>query len=203
MIKLNNINKKYNDLEVFKDYNLILEDNTITVLKGISGRGKTTLLNIIAGITTIDSGEVYIDEVLLKQPNSAVNSKILREKINIVFQDFVLVENKSIKYNLELALKYQTKEVDYKQLLKKLNINCDINKKVKNLSGGEKQRIAIIRSLIKPGNIILMDEPSSNIDDDNVVILLDILKELKQNHTILIISHDSVFDEVSDRTILL
>jgi len=183
MIEVKNIKKSYGDRVVLNNVNLQFQKNNITVLLGKSGEGKTTLFRIIAGIEAQDEGQVVIDN----------------SKTTMVFQDNQLYPHLNVFNNLVLPqrviLKRNKKEATIvsENILKRLNIEYLKYSTVESLSGGEAQRVAIARALAMDKEIILFDEPTSALDRENTANLIGLLKNLKLDKTVLIITHDEEF----------
>jgi len=183
MILVENISKAYGDKLILKSINLQFKQNNITVLLGKSGEGKTTLFRIIAGIEDQDEGKVIIDST----------------KTTMVFQDNQLYPHLNVVNNLmtpqRVILKRTKKEATIisDDILKRLNIEYLKYNTVESLSGGEAQRVAIARALAMDKDIILFDEPTSALDRENINILIGLLKDLKKDKTVLIITHDEEF----------
>ena len=198
MLELVDICKSYNK-DVLKDINFKFKNNGLYFIKGESGKGKTTLLNIIAGFIKPDKG--YI-----KYNNKVISLKefdeFRKENITFLFQDYGIIDEWSLKDNLLLPQMILAKQSDDSELLDVLNLlklDKKLDEKCGNLSGGEKQRIAIGRIMLMPKNIILLDEPSSSIDENNIKILFEVLKKLAKTHLIIIVSHNTkLIDEYSD-----
>lgn len=189
MIELENISKKFNDQVIFENLNLRFPKNMMIFITGRSGSGKTTLLNLILGIENSDSGEIYIGDEKIKLKEYLKNNKI-----DCVFQSYNLVENISAMDNILIANQIINRDIaktEIVELAKKLDISEEIlNKEVSKLSGGQKQRIAILRSITRDSEIILCDEPTGNLDQNNSDEVFKILSSLKSNKTIIIITHD-------------
>ena len=198
MLELVNINKSYTK-EVLKDINFEFKNNGIYFIKGESGKGKTTLLNIIAGFIKPDEGYVKYNNKII---NSDEFDDFRKENITFLFQDYGIIDEWSIKDNLllpEMVLSKQSSASEMLDVLSLLNLDKKLDEKCVNLSGGEKQRIAIGRIMLMPKNIILLDEPSSSIDENNIKILFDILKKLSKHHLVIIVSHNSkLINEYAD-----
>lgn len=209
IIEIRNLTKSYDDKIILDKFNLDIYEGEIIAIKGCSGKGKSTLLNIIGLIENFDSGELLIDGVSNVKPNSEKASKIIREKIGYLFQNFALVDNETVKFNLELAMKYiklnkTDKKTKILDALKKVNLEGYENKEIYKLSGGEQQRVAIARLLIKPCKIILADEPTGSLDDKNKENILNLLKYLNtQGKTIVIVTHEDMATNIADRVIYL
>ena len=207
MIKLMNISKKFDDHIIFNNFSLHINDQEMIAITGASGSGKTTLLNIIGLLEAADSGKIIIDNQSNIKTNTALSNKIIREKICYLFQNFALVDDESVDYNLNLALEYRKGSKKEKlglkeNALKMVGLNGYLNKKIYTLSGGEQQRISIARAILKPNKIILADEPTGSLDDHNKLIIIDLLKYLKSlGKTIVIATHDNYLANCCDRVI--
>lgn len=199
----------YGDIVVLKDYDLDIEKNSFTVLAGESGSGKSSLLNILGLLETFNSGEIFWWDYKNVKPYSALAQRILREKIGYLFQNFALVEDKSAKYNLNIALhNVQENKSSKKEMmidaLDKVGLSGFLDKKIYKCSGGEQQRIALARLLIKPCEIVLADEPTGSLDYKNKLIVLDILKEMQsKGKTLVIATHDKDIIDMADNVIML
>ncbi len=191
-------NKKYNDNQIFKNFNCEINENEMVAIKGMSGSGKTTLLNIIGLLDNDYKGNIIINGVDVSNLNRKKREQFIRENISYLFQNYALIDDESIKDNLMLALEYvkmnKTEKKDLiKKTLKKVGIEKDINEKIYSLSGGEQQRVSLARTLLKPSKLILADEPTGNLDESNRNDIIKILLEMqKKGKTIIIVTHDNV-----------
>lgn len=194
MIEIKNLTKSYDKKCILKNINLKINDNEQVSIIGKSGCGKSTLLRCIARLEKIDKGQILID-------NENVNNiKKFYNKVGMVFQSFNLFENMTVLENLIIApvkLKIQTKDEAIKVAkgyLKEINLENKINEYPKNLSGGEKQRVAIIRALMEKPKILLLDEPTSSLDPQMKKEVLELVTKLKDyNMTIIVVSHELNF----------
>ena len=194
MIEIKDLSKSYGNKEILKNINLTINDNEIVAIIGKSGCGKSTLLRCISRLENITKGSIYID-------NENINNiKDYYKKVGMVFQNFNLFENLNVLDNLILApvkLKLMTKDEAIKKAknyLKDIGLINKIKEYPKNLSGGEKQRVAIIRALMENPKIILFDEPTSSLDPQMTQEVLDLMKRLSNlNITIIIVSHEINF----------
>lgn len=199
-IKIENLTKSYGKLEIFKDYSLQIESGKITCLYGESGCGKTTILNIIGLIEDYQKGSIYYDgQVIKKEKDIRLMHK---EKIGFIFQDFGLIENMTVKENLNIVQKIRVmknKNEVMNDTLKDLNLECVLDKKVFELSGGEQQRVAIAKLLLKDPDLILADEPTASLDENNQQLILNLMRQIcEQGKTIIIVSHDAATREFAD-----
>ena len=203
MLELKNITKKYDEKIIFENLNVQFnKTNTINGIIGKSGSGKTTLFNILFGLDNDYEGVYTIDEQDVKSFDLKKWDEIRRNEIHIVFQDFKLIENFTVLENLILTL--NCKEDEAKDALEKLDILSLENTKVKNISGGEKQRLAIARALIKNPKILLLDEPTGNLDDVHAEMIMKCIQSLKNEQMmIFIISHDQRVMDYCDNIYVL
>ncbi|WP_050636922.1 ABC transporter ATP-binding protein [Candidatus Stoquefichus sp. SB1] len=205
IIKLERINKSYGDHVIFKDYSLEIEENEIMVIMGKSGVGKTTLLNIIGLIEDIDSGKILLNHQEVQKKDKR---KMHSEMIGFIFQNFALLEEKTVLYNLQIVFptiklrkKNRNKMID---ALKMVGLDGYENKLVCECSGGEKQRIALARLIVHDSQIILADEPTGSLDQENKDKILELLVKLKeQGKTIIVVTHDDSFKAISDKHLVL
>lgn len=207
IIKLKNINKKYGEQIVLKNINLEIPRGSMTGIVGESGSGKTTLLNIIGLLEKADRGRLVIDNEIIRDRYLGQKTRYLRSKINYLFQNFALIDNQTVDYNLDIGLKYvvgnrEKKEKLKEDILEKVGLEGFRNKKVFQLSGGEQQRVSIARALLKPCEVILADEPTGSLDEKNAKVVLDFLTDLnKVGKTIIIVTHNLEIAKLCDHTI--
>ncbi len=206
MIKVENLNRYFKtgdeSFHVLKDINLEVNDGECVVLKGVSGSGKTTLLSILAGLDRPSSGKVIIDgESIAKLPDLHISS-FRAKKIGMIFQHFNLLEHLNVTENVMVPLiptKLKMKQVEekVKKSLELANIAHKSKSPAGRLSGGEKQRVAIARSLVADPTVILCDEPTANLDRANSLKFIDILSKLHEmGKTLIIATHDPLFDKL-------
>lgn len=200
MIELKNVKKSFGDRVLFEDLNLTISDGEFAVLIGASGCGKTTLLDIIAGIEPIDSGEVLIDGVnILKRRNRLA---YYQTKLGMCFQNFALIENMTVRKNLELVQKKSRSEMSLDDALRRVGMMDYLDKKVCTLSGGEQQRIALARLMVKKCSIVLADEPTGSLDADNAAKVMTILSDLNaMGKTVVMVTHDTKYQAIGTRQI--
>lgn len=160
---------------------------------GTSGSGKSTLLNMLGGLDAPDSGFIIINGTDISHLKKNEYASYRNTYVGFIFQEFNVLENLTVRENIEISLKLQdvqdtNSEVD--NILKKLKIDDLKNRRMNELSGGQKQRVAIARALIKKPNIILADEPTGNLDSTNTKQIFDILKEISKDYLVIVVSHD-------------
>ncbi|HEK9128911.1 TPA: ATP-binding cassette domain-containing protein, partial [Streptococcus equi subsp. equi] len=187
------VTKKFGSKKIFTDLNLTFEAGKSYALIGGSGSGKSTLLNIIGRLEKIDSGKVLVDEQDIWKTKERTFFKTI---IGYVFQNYSLIENKTVYDNLRLINKDKKIIAD---VLEKVGLSNDyLNQKIYELSGGQVQRVAIARMLMKPRKIILADEPTGALDSEigkEIINLL--LSETAENKYVIIATHDpAVYNKV-------
>ena len=210
MIKLTGIRKSFGCLEVLKGIDLQINEGEFVSIVGASGAGKTTLLQIIGTLDTAHEGEVVINGVEIKRLSDKQLSAFRNKQLGFVFQfhqllpEFTALENVCIPGYIA---RRDSKEVEEKakELLTKLGLQDRFHHKPNELSGGEKQRVAVARALINDPKLILADEPSGSLDSVNKKELHSLLRKLCDDYglTILLVTHDSDLTKVSDRVITM
>lgn len=202
-IKVKDLCKSFGNLTLFDHLTLEIPEKEITCIYGTSGCGKTTLLDIIGFIETYQSGKILYDGKQVK--NKASQRKMLRDNIGFIFQDFGLIESESIINNLKIVKKIKKmphKEKRIKEVLNSLQLDMDLNRKVYELSGGEQQRLAIAKIILKDPDLILADEPTASLDLGNKEIILNLLKQFsEEGKTVIIVTHDKDTIEIADNKI--
>lgn len=189
MIEIKNLNKRFGDKVIFKDFSITVEDGEFIVFAGKSGCGKTTLLNIIGGLENPDSGAVYVDGADIYKRKNQRN--YFKNTVGFLFQNFALIENKTVKQNLEFIEKNDRTDLSIEETLKAVGLENELNTKVYKLSGGEQQRVALARLMLKKCSIILADEPTGSLDSENAKTVLNTLLDLnKAGKTIILVTHD-------------
>lgn len=204
IVELENVSKSYGDKNVLNNLSFKIEEGTFNVIMGASGSGKSTILNIIGLLDKATSGDVILFEQKNIRPFSMKAEQMLKNKIGYLFQNFALIENETVANNLKLALENVrgNKKEKISAALKEVGLEGYENKKIFKCSGGEQQRVAIARLLLKPCELILADEPTGSLDIKNREIVVKLLKNMQeQGKTIIIVSHDSFFEAIADNVI--
>ncbi len=208
MIDIVNIHKSYGNLHVLKGINLHINKGEVVSIVGRSGAGKTTLLQIIGTLDNADEGEIIIDGVNLSQLSKKKLSDFRNQKIGFVFQfhqllpEFTAIENIMMPALIGGKSKKEAKK-RAEELLEFLHLSDRANHKPAELSGGEKQRVAVARALMNNPAVILADEPSGSLDSKNKEELHQLFFELRDkfNQTFIIVTHDEGLASITDRTI--
>ncbi len=196
-IELKNVSKKYRKKLVFADVDLKIEQGVFAMLRGSSGAGKSTLLNIIGGIDTPSSGEVLIDDMDVVKLRGKARAEFFQQKIGFVFQGFYLQPQLTVGENIELAGVFANMPQDerhkrVKELAEQLGIMEIVDSLPVNVSGGQAERACVAQALFMRPGILLVDEPTNNLDSRNVKKVLDMFGEVRQKlgTTVIVASHD-------------
>ena len=208
MIELQHIWKQFGSRINFSDLNLNFQSGMVYALIGDSGCGKTTLLNMLGKLETFDKGEIVYKG---KSLTSLKNEEFYRNELGYLFQNFGLLESQTIRENLELGLigkkknKKQEKERLLLQALQAVRLDyLSLNQKIYELSGGEAQRVALAKIILKDPPLILADEPTASLDPKNSKEIMEILLELRNaNRTIIIATHNPSIWKMADQVIHL
>ncbi len=196
ILNIKNLSKSFSGVKILSKLNLSVRNGDMVAIIGGSGKGKTTLLNIIGLIANKDEGDIKIFDYVNPSINSKEAMLLRRNDIGYLFQNFALVEEETVCWNLNLALEY--KNIGKKQRikliedqLKKFDLMGLKNKEVYRLSGGEQQRIAIIRLILQDSKLILADEPTASLDKINEEIIMKSLRNLNdKGKTIIVVTHN-------------
>lgn len=212
MIKVEHLYKTYNEgkkneEKVLKDVSLEFGRTGLVCLLGESGSGKTTLLNTIGGLDTFSGGTITIDQTTLKGYNPKVMEPIRNDRFDYIFQNYYLLGDHTVAYNVKLALNRfdiseEEKEERVEYVLNMLGMGKYKKKQVSKLSGGQQQRVSIARALVKSPDIILADEPTGNLDEENTLRTMSILKSISKECLVLLVTHERrIADFFADRII--
>ena len=210
MIKISNINKSFGSLEVLKGISLEIKPHEIVSIMGASGAGKTTLLQIIGTLDKPDNGQIIINGTDIATLNERQLSDFRNQHIGFIFQfhqllpEFTAVENIQIPA-LIAGKSFKESEKEAKEILSFLNLSHRAKHKPTELSGGEKQRIAVARALINHPEVILADEPTGSLDSQNKEDLHRLFFDLRNNfgQTFVVVTHDESLASLCERTIYM
>lgn len=200
MIKIEHLYKTYNpgkknEEKVLKDVSLEFDHTGLVCLLGESGSGKTTLLNAIGGLDTFSGGTITIDQTTLKGYNPKVMEPLRNDRFDYIFQNYYLLGDHTVGYNVKLALNRfdiseGEKEERVEYVLNMLGMGKYKKKQVSKLSGGQQQRVSIARALVKSPDIILADEPTGNLDEENTLRTMSILKSISKECLVILVTHE-------------
>lgn len=201
---------KNHTINAVTDINLQLEHGEFILLKGRSGAGKSTLLNLLGGLIRPTSGTVRIEDEIINELDNKSLSNLLMNKIGIIFQSFNLLPTYDIYENIEVALAprgLDNKEIQNLVLpyFEQFQLTDKLHLLPEELSVGQQQKVAIIRTLVKQPSIILADEPTASVDDETAKEILDYLRYLKieKKATIIVTTHGAVPNTIADRIIAI
>ncbi|EOS7999747.1 ATP-binding cassette domain-containing protein [Enterococcus hirae] len=209
MIYLNNVSKKYKDLDILLHANYRFKDGTLTCVLGNSGAGKSTLLNLIAGLDIDYDGE--IENLCFKEKNFS-NKNLSNYRFNnvgFIFQDYHLLNGYTVLENVIMGAHLDSELTKEEKIEKALNLLTELglknkaNQMVHKLSGGQKQRASIARALMNDPKIILADEPTAALDELNSDGVMKILKRLARNRTVIVITHSEKVSKYADEIVCL
>ncbi len=202
MIEFVNVSKAFGDKKLLSDFNLCILDGEFVVFAGKSGCGKTTLLNMIGCLEKPDNGHLVVDGVdLYKKRNK---TDYFTYKVGFLFQNFALIEDKTVEQNLNLVQKKARSGMELTEVLTTLGIQDKLKEKVYKLSGGEQQRVALARLMFKQCDIILADEPTGSLDNENAKMVIDILHKMNDmGKTIILVTHSETIIQAERNVIML
>jgi len=190
-------------LSVFDNMSLEINGPGTTIIVGQSGSGKSTLIHCLGGGLTPTTGQVYLSDQSIYEVSDSQKCALIRSHIGFVFQAFHLIPSLTVGDNLALALTYEDTRTRLGIVTKKdsatrifnvlhhLGVADKINEYPTQLSGGQKQRVAIARAIIHNPKLIICDEPTGNLDDDNAMIVRNCLNKIATTNAVLIVTHDS------------
>ena len=188
-IHINNLTFSHDDSSLLQDLSFSIEKNQIGFVSGNSGIDKSTLFNIIAGLILTENGKIMLDDILLNDKNFALETE--KRKVGYVFQDFALFPHINVKRNIQYAISSEVSEL-FDELISKLGLLELLDKMPHELSGGQQQRAALLRAILMKPKILLLDEPFSNLDKNNIIAAQKIISQIISLFDIpcLLISHD-------------
>lgn len=202
MICMKSISKQFPNETAIDYQDLTFEAGKSYMLLGASGCGKSTLLNMIAGILSPETGSIEIDGVDMTSKSQAEKDKFRIQKIGYIFQDFKLINDMTVKDNIDILRLEKVDVSAMDDILSKLEILDKKNKRVRNLSGGERQRVAIARAIVKKPDIILADEPTGNLNFAIGEAVIRQLIDISKGKTLIAVTHDDrlgkYFDYIID-----
>ncbi|MET9267103.1 ABC transporter ATP-binding protein [Amycolatopsis sp. NPDC004079] len=206
--ELRGIRKQYGRQQVLDDYALTVEPGEFTALTGASGAGKSTVLNLLGLLEAPDAGEVRLFGERAPRPRSRAANLLRRNRLGYLFQNFALIDSETVERNLEVALTYAkrgtSKQDRIKEALAQVGLRRAEHRKVHSLSGGEQQRVAVARLLLKPCDLILADEPTGSLDARNRDRVVDLLRKLNEaGKTVIVATHDEAVAERCSRVVEL
>lgn len=206
ILELKNVSKIYGGLHALSNIDLTVNAGDWLSIMGPSGSGKTTMINIIGCMDTPSEGSVVLGGVDISRESAASLTKIRRDKIGLIFQQFHLISYLTAVENVMVAQYYHSMpdEEEAMEALKKVGLASRAKHLPAQLSGGEQQRVCIARALINSPEILLGDEPTGNLDEENEGIVVDTFRRLhEEGATIIVVTHDPEVGDVAQRKIVL
>ena len=198
MIEIRNLVKRFGSRVIFEDLNLDIESGEMLALTGASGSGKSTLLNCLGFLVEPDAGSIVIDgcDITALSPRKA---RVFRkEKLGYLFQNYALVESITVEQNLHIATqgKMRSHRDEYLKALTRVGLENRLSSPIYELSGGEQQRVALARVIVKKPSVVLADEPTAALDKENGAVVMKLLREFaEEGYTVVVATHvDSVVD---------
>ncbi|SNZ02471.1 putative ABC transport system ATP-binding protein [Terribacillus aidingensis] len=192
MIQAAHLKKTFREKIIFDDFSLTVNDGEFLSITGESGRGKTTLINLLSFLEKPDSGDIEYDG--LKNPNLKQIMLLRRNEFGYLFQDYSLINNETVEKNILLAIAYRkisNKKELIQNILAKVGLSGYEKKRVYTLSGGQQQRVALARVIAKDCKYIFADEPTGNLDIKNRDAIFQLLQDMnKEGKTIIMVTHD-------------
>jgi putative ABC transport system ATP-binding protein len=200
------LTKQYGAVRALDHIDLTIERGEWVSIMGPSGSGKTTLLNLLGCLDTPDDGEIIIDSQNVTALSSQELTEFRREHVGLVFQQFHLIPYLTALENIMLAQYYHSlvDEAEAADALRRVGLGDRLGHVPSQLSGGEQQRVCIARALINQPKLLLADEPTGNLDEENEKIVMDLFKQLhRDGHTIVMVTHDVQIGRLADRQVQL
>ncbi|WP_276797153.1 cell division ATP-binding protein FtsE [Ruminococcus champanellensis] len=202
MIQINHVKKTIGGHVIFDDLSMQIADREFAVLTGPSGCGKTTLLHMIGGIEPVDSGDILVGDFNVAKGKNLIH--YYRHEVGFLFQNFALVERKTVAENLSMIRKDARSSLSMADALRRVGMEGKEKQMVYSLSGGEQQRIALARLMMKQCSLILADEPTGSLDPNNAAQVMGILKSFSEmGKTVIMVTHAPNLIEPSMRHIAL
>lgn len=202
MIQINHVKKAIGGHVIFDDLSMQIADREFAVLTGPSGCGKTTLLHMIGGIEPVDSGDILVGDFNVANGKNLMH--YYRHEVGFLFQNFALVERKTVAENLGMIRKDARSSLSMVDALRRVGMEGKETQMVYSLSGGEQQRIALARLMMKQCSLILADEPTGSLDPNNAAQVMEIFKSFSEmGKTVIMVTHAPNLIEPSMRHIAL
>lgn len=209
VFEISGLHKSFDKKVIFTNFSMEVKRGELVCVTGPSGCGKSTLLNMMGMFELPDSGTIKLFGKPLPKLNSKAARKLLKDKILYLFQNYALIDDKSVAYNLSVPMfdkKYTATKKKEKQIeaLSKVGLKVSLNSKIYQLSGGEQQRVSIARGFLRNFEVILADEPTGSLDTDNRDIVIQLLRSFADmGKAVVIVTHDPAVAVQADRVISL
>lgn len=208
MIEIRAASKSFGARHLWADVNLSIPNGGVIALVGPSGSGKSTLLNCIGLLEDLDAGHILVDSREVTQYSARQVRSFRREELGYLFQNYALIESATIRQNLAVVIgvreRFRREAVDmrFSQALERVGLEGRANTPVHTLSGGEQQRVALARLLVKKPSVILADEPTGALDDANATVVMEVLRSFAQDGaTVVVATHSNLVMNACDSAI--
>jgi len=207
LIEFKNVSKTYTMGEVqihaLEDVSFSINEGEFVIIAGASGAGKSTILNLLCGMDTVSSGEIVVDGNIISQYNDKQMTLYRRYDVGFVFQFYNLVQNLTVKENVELATQISKDPLDIEKTIASVGLQDRMYNFPAQLSGGEQQRVAIARALAKNPKLLLCDEPTGALDYVTGKQVLKVLQETcrKEHKTVIVITHNLALTQMGDKIV--
>mgnify|MGYP005750444669 FL=1 len=209
-VEIMDVTKKYGDRVIFDHINMEIREGEMTALIGPSGCGKSTLLNMIGLLEDLSNGKIRIFGKEIPKINSRKATMLRRNTVNYLFQSSALVGDMTVYQNLMLAMHFvrisqKEKEIRINRMLHEVGLPKMKSAVVNTMSGGEQQRVALARTLLKPGKLILADEPTGALDEKSAEKVFLLLRDLcvQYKKTVIMVTHNMELARKADRVVNL
>ena len=214
ILTVDNVHRTYklgkSNINVLKGINLEIKQGEWVALLGMSGSGKTTLLNLIGCLENPDKGSIIYNDTNLSRLSKSARNRLRKSKFGFVFQSYHLLPELSVLENVQISAMLNGKKIsvakkEAKEMLSLVRLEHRLNHKPGELSGGEQQRTAIARALINDPDLILADEPTGNLDSGTSNEIINLFKDINNNHrkTIIMVTHNQQIAENADRIVVI
>lgn len=201
-VHVEGLEKSFGDHVLFQDFNMSISQGEFVVFSGQSGCGKTTLLNMIGALEPFDGGTIHVDDRDISQRKNRL--RYFSDTVGFLFQNFALFEDRTVRKNLEIIKPKNRSKTSVEEALESVGLRSKLESKVYTLSGGEQQRVALARLMVKKCELVLADEPTGSLDRANADVVMEILKGLnRMGKTVILVSHDPEIKKAGNRVIEL
>ncbi|MEV7012137.1 ATP-binding cassette domain-containing protein [Streptosporangium sp. NPDC051022] len=202
MVSVKRISKSFGARSLWENISLDVERGQLLALTGRSGAGKTTLLNCIGLLESVDSGEICIGDKDITKLGSRGTRRFRRDQLGYLFQNYALIENATLRDNLDVALvgrRKRSERKSYDAILERVGLGGRAKDKIYLLSGGEQQRVALARLLVKQPSVVLADEPTGALDRENADLVIEVLRDMASaGCAVIIATHNQHVEDACD-----
>lgn len=206
MISVNGVTKSFGNHTLWSNLSLTVARGQMVALIGPSGSGKSTLLNCLGTLEPVDSGAIVIGGNDITKFRAGAQRRLRRDVLGYLFQNYALIENATVAFNLAVAATAsgrRSRDRDaFEAVLRRVGLGGRGNEMVHRLSGGEQQRVALARLLVKKPTVVLADEPTGALDSDNAIMVISVLRQLAQaGCAVVIATHNKHVESNCDSTV--